>query len=122
MSDEWRAKHFKRSEFACRCGCGFDDIDLTLVDHLDYIRETLGMPMTINSGCRCEAYNKLVGGKGDSAHTRGKAADTAIHGTIMRFTFVSLALKRGIKRLGIYDTFCHTDVSEDLPQYVMWTG
>ena len=23
-------KNFSRSEFACKCGCGFDDIDLVL--------------------------------------------------------------------------------------------
>lgn len=119
---EWRAKWFKKSEFQCGCHCGFDDIDLNLVDHLDYMRGTMGMSFQVNSGCRCEAYNAQVGGKGDSAHTKGKAADIAMNGTIMRFTFVSLALKRGIKRIGIYNTFCHVDVADDLPQYVMWTG
>ena len=115
------SKWFKQEEFACKCGCSFMDINPKLVQKLDYIRETMGMPLRIHSGCRCEAYNKKVGGKTDSAHTRGNAADIGINGGVMRYGFLLLALKV-FKRVGVYGTFCHVDVDEELPQMVVWVG
>ena len=68
-------KNFSRREFACHCGCGFDDIDLRLVDILQTLRDYAGVPLHVNSGCRCTEYNKKVGGVDKSWHTKGKAAD-----------------------------------------------
>ena len=118
---EWTSKYFKQSEFACKCGCGFNAINPELVKKLDYLRETLGMPLVVNSGCRCEEYNKKVGGKSDSAHTRGNASDIQINGGTMRYAFLLLALKT-FKRVGVYATFCHVDIDDTLPQMVVWTG
>jgi len=72
-------KNFSRWEFACKCGCGFDDIDLCLVHRLQVVRDILDVPITVTSGCRCKAYNYSdeVGGKPASLHlpdpTDGKA-------------------------------------------------
>lgn len=118
---EWTSKYFKQREFACKCGCGFNNISPLLVQKLDTIRETLDMPLKIHSGCRCEEYNKKVGGKADSAHTRGFAADVGINGGVMRYAFLLLALK-AFKRVGVYGTFCHVDVDVELPQMVVWVG
>jgi len=118
---EWTFKYFTRQEFACKCGCGFNTINFKLVQKLEYIRETIAKPLKINSGCRCEAYNKKVGGKTDSAHTKGNAADIVINGGVMRYAFLLLALKV-FKRVGVYGTFCHVDVDEELPQMVVWVG
>ena len=47
-----------------------------LVDNiLDPLREKYGKPITINSGYRCEALNKAVGGSKTSQHRYGQAAD-----------------------------------------------
>lgn len=51
-----------------------------LIDHvLDPLREAYGKPITVNSGFRCEALNKAVGGSPTSDHMNGAAAD--IEGT-----------------------------------------
>lgn len=42
---------------------------------LDPIREKFGKPITVTSGYRCEKLNKLVGGKPNSQHLKGQAAD-----------------------------------------------
>ena len=42
---------------------------------LQPVREKLGFPMTITSGYRSPALNKLVGGKPTSQHLKGEAAD-----------------------------------------------
>lgn len=47
---------------------------------LESIRAYFGKPITILSGYRCPAVNKLVGGAPDSQHLRGEAADITISG------------------------------------------
>ena len=67
-------------EFACKC-CGqlppsAEQNLQALVEHvLDPARERLGMPITVNSGYRCPAHNKAVGGVKNSQHLKGEAAD-----------------------------------------------
>lgn len=74
-------EHFKKSEFACKCGCGFDEVDLKLVRLLEDIREHFGRkPLYISSGCRCAKHNKEVGGVQGSRHVQGKASDIYIQG------------------------------------------
>ena len=67
--------YFKRKEFACRCGCGFDTVDATLLEVLTDLRDFIGEPIVINSGCRCAKHNSDEGGAKNSQHLYGKAAD-----------------------------------------------
>lgn len=72
-------KHFKQSEFACKCGCGFNSINLNLVKILDEIREFYGQPLTVTSGCRCRNHNNKVSGSvSNSRHISGKASDIKV--------------------------------------------
>ena len=121
-SVEWTSKYFTRAEFACKCGCGFDDIDPQLVALLDQLRELYGSPIKIDSGCRCEARNKAVGGEPNSAHLRGKAADIETSNSGARYMVTSDAFKVGFKRIGQYktSTIVHVDIDSTLPQFVMW--
>ena len=68
-------EHFKVSEFTCKCGCGYNVIDQRVIDMAETIRQELGVPVRVNSGCRCEKHNKAVGGTKGSFHVKGKAAD-----------------------------------------------
>ena len=70
-------KNFKVSEFACKCGCGYNVIDQRVIDMAQIIRDALGVPIHVNSGCRCEKHNAspTVGGVQGSFHTKGLAAD-----------------------------------------------
>ncbi len=42
---------------------------------LDPVRELWGAPLTVNSGYRCPALNRAVGGAANSHHLRGMAVD-----------------------------------------------
>jgi zinc D-Ala-D-Ala carboxypeptidase len=42
---------------------------------LERVRTTLGAPVIVTSGYRCEAVNRAVGGVTSSDHTQGHAAD-----------------------------------------------
>lgn len=55
-------KNFKVSEFACHCGCGFNVIDQRVINMAQTIRDALGVPVHVNSGCRCDKRNAKVGG------------------------------------------------------------
>ena len=84
-------QHFKKSEFACKDGCGFDSIDLRVVKVLEDIRHHFGdKPVIVTSGCRCAKHNKEVGGVQGSRHVAGKAVDFYIPGVsindIMNYT------------------------------------
>lgn len=86
-------RNFSKHEFACKCGCGFDDIDPKLVETLQEIREFWGKPIHITSGCRCAKHNKNVGGKATSPHLKGAAADTAFSDPDEKQKFVELVLR-----------------------------
>ena len=73
-------RHFRKSEFTCKCGCGLNNIDLKLVEILDNIREHFGKPVIVTSGCRCSTHNKRVGGVQGSRHVLGKASDIYVQG------------------------------------------
>lgn len=84
-------QHFKKSEFACKDGCGFDSIDLRVVKVLEDIRNHFrDKPVIVTSGCRCAKHNKEVGGVQGSRHVAGKAVDFYIPGVsindIMNYT------------------------------------
>jgi uncharacterized protein YcbK (DUF882 family) len=76
----WDFRNFTRDEFACGCGCGFDDIDPLIVSTLQRLRDEVQRPVIVNSGCRCKSHNAAVKGSKSSQHLRGKAADIKIDG------------------------------------------
>ena len=67
--------NFKVSEFACKCGCGFNIIDQRVINIAQILRDYLRVPVRVNSGCRCEKHNAKVGGVKSSKHMKGLAAD-----------------------------------------------
>ena len=105
-------------EFACKCGCGFDDINLRLVQILENIRCYFGYnPIIITSGCRCNSHNKEVGGVSGSRHVIGKAADfyvqnvhvndvlkycqTLVNQGILRYTYTNNSNMNGVVHIDI---------------------
>lgn len=113
-------KNFSRSEIACRCGCGYDGITLRFTKILQEMRNLLGEPMIITSGCRCINYNRMIGGFKNSAHTRGLAVDIKCTNSYMRRRLILLAIRKGITRIGIGKDFIHIDIDDRLPQEVFW--
>jgi hypothetical protein len=88
---------------------------------LDKLREECGFPFIINSGLRTEAENNaLKDSVSDSAHLSGLAVDLAITDSLKRFKLIEVALKNGVKRIGVGKTFVHIDVADDKPQNVVW--
>ena len=106
-------KYFKRSEFACRCGCGTSTVDAELLQVITDVREHFGSPVVINSGHRCAKHNANVGGAKNSVHLTGKAADIRVKGVDPSQVAFYLEQKYpGGYGIGRYNSFTHIDVRE----------
>lgn len=116
-------KYFNLSEFDSpdQKGSG-ENMNKEFLTLLDSIRELAGTPMKVNSGYRTKEHNRSIGGRTNSAHTRGYAADISAKDSITRMKIVSAAIALKMPRIGIYKTFIHLDNDPTLPQGVMWVG
>ena len=108
------SKNFEKWEFACGCGCGYDDISPKLVDKLQELRDLVGEPIIITSGCRCEAYNRYIGGVDNSPHLYGLAADIQVEG-VAPLTLAVIANRIDYIRIGIYPKHIHIDIKPANP-------
>jgi hypothetical protein len=97
------SKNFKLSEFDCKCKrCDEVLLDSELVELLQKIRDHFGVPVNVNSGYRCKAHNKEVGGSTSSHHVRGTAADIRVEGVEPK-EVAKYAESIGIQRIGLYE-------------------
>ena len=105
------SRYFSRKEFACKCGCGFQTVDVDLLDALKMVRSKFESSVTINSACRCDEHNDKIGGSYGSKHKQGIAADIVVSGIhqshIYAYLDAAFPEKYGI---GQYDAFTHIDV------------
>jgi uncharacterized protein YcbK (DUF882 family) len=115
------SKFFKLEEFTCKCGCGLTNISPTLVSKLDKARGIADIPFVINSGCRCEKHNKMVGGSKSSSHLKGLAVDIKATTSTQRYKIINALLIAGFTRIGVAKTFIHVDIDQDKARNVIWT-
>ena len=104
------SENFKLSEFACKCGCQQVKLDSELLRRLQAIRTQTGLPVRINSGYRCPAHNKKVGGASGSQHLFGKAADIVIVGLPIAEQRKICEQFFGDGGIGYAKTYTHVDV------------
>lgn len=75
------SKDFSRKEYECRCGCGFNTVDVELVKVMQDLRDYYDKKIIITSGNRCFAHNlNTPGATKDSLHQDGKANDFIVDG------------------------------------------
>lgn len=111
-------QHFKLEEFECPC-CGLSEMCIDFIEELDKAREEADISFVITSGYRCAKHNEEVGGKENSAHTYGLAADIAVNSSATRYKLLQALLPR-FRRIGIAKTFIHVDDDYTKPQEVCW--
>ena len=113
-------QHFHLSEFRCRhCGEVNELAARRLASRLELAREFAG-PMTILSSFRCTVHNAACGGKPNSQHLLGLAADILVISDGHRFQLVKALIDSGFKRIGIGKSIVHADIG-DVPGFVIWT-
>jgi uncharacterized protein YcbK (DUF882 family) len=113
-------KHFKITEFQCKCGCKQALVKPELIDALDKARALADIPFKIISGYRCREHNTSVGGKPNSAHIQGLAADIACYNSRNRYNIIISLMSSGFSRIGIHKSFIHADLSQSLPNPNIW--
>jgi uncharacterized protein YcbK (DUF882 family) len=112
-------QHFSKEEFNSKDGAGMPqevwaNIKI-LAKQLEALRSVLNAPIHITSAYRSELHNKSIGGKLNSQHLLGKAADIQVkgkspkqvHKAILKLIKDGKMLEGG---LGLYDTFVHYDI------------
>lgn len=115
------SSHFLRKEFVCHgmsgggghaeTLCGYDFVDVLLIDVLENVRDHFDKPIIITSGCRCPTHNKSVGGSLKSQHILGKAADFRVIGVSVKEVADYLETKYPSEYgIGRYNGRIHVDV------------
>lgn len=114
------SRWFDDEEFACHCGCGYNEPNPILVYKLDELCDLLGGKVDINCACRCPEHNEEVGGVENSQHVLGNAADVDCpdFDTCSDVdTLAEYAKQVGFDGIGIYypedGNFVHMDVRSD---------
>jgi uncharacterized protein YcbK (DUF882 family) len=120
MKPDTKYGWFMPSETKCKCGCGLDIQD-SLRDALNRMRNDFGFPLHVVSGARCAAYNKKVGGAKHSQHLKGLAADIALplDGEEKHLVIYYAMREPTFKGRGFYHTFIHVDQRE---KHAYWVG
>ena len=113
--------YFTASEFACKCGCGLNNINQLFIEDLNTARHLAGIPFVITSGTRCPAHNKRSGGLANSSHVSGLAADIRAKDAQERFKVIQALIQLGFNRIGVSKHFIHVDCDTTKPANVMWT-
>lgn len=129
---EWGAiEFFTPSEFDSpdKPGSGEAGMQYDTIRALDAARRRSGLWFKINSGFRTKKHNADIGGRKNSAHLRGYAADIDLKEAAKRAKVTIPNARRviidalefaGFKRMGIYRTFIHADMDPSLPPNVIW--
>ena len=111
--------NFNRAEYACKCGCGRDNIKDELAASVQLVRDIIKRSIVITSGIRCEAHNTAIKATSSSSHIDGWAADLAYNGSAERYQLLN-AVIQVFDRVGIAKTFIHVDVDSTKSPGVVW--
>lgn len=106
------SEHFDRSEHECKCGCGFDTVDVKLSQAEEMLRNHFKAPVIVMGPNRCPFHNAATPGaaKG-SLHMEGKAADYGVQDVTPQEVYDYLEKKfPGSCGIGLYHNRVHFDV------------
>jgi uncharacterized protein YcbK (DUF882 family) len=122
MQAQWdKYKNFSKAEFDCK-HTGENNMQHEFMEKLQAIRTEYGRSITVTSGFRSVKHPveaKKTHSNGE--HTQGMCADIACTNGTDRFRLIHLALKHGITRIGIANTFLHLGIGgKNLPNNVVW--
>jgi zinc D-Ala-D-Ala carboxypeptidase len=121
-------RYFRYEEFDCKCkkcrtnseGLGIDVMDEDFLRMLDDARHKAGVAFHISSGVRCTAHNRASGGKKDSAHLDGLAADIVCTDSRTRGYILGALYEAGFNRIGVHRDFLHVDDHPAKDADVVW--
>jgi len=110
--------HFHREEFKCQgpeCEETNDTpvVDYKLIEVLEDIRTYFNKSILVTSGYRCPIHNENVGGRPNSRHLLGRAADIIVRSRSPQEVVDYIESKYpDTLGVGLYGTFTHIDSRE----------
>ena len=114
-------RYFTLSEFDCPSEKGSGSkMNVEFLELLEKARIVAELPFKITSGYRNSEHNIKVGGKSDSSHLKGLAADISVTDSRTRNIILNALISVGFTRIGIAKTFIHADLDIDKSQNVYW--
>lgn len=123
--------NLSRHEFQCRCGCGYDTVDVTLVTKLQMVMHRLeekygqALSILITGPNRCIKHNAKVGGAPNSQHIYARAADFKVYSRLSGQQISPEDVAKVIEELfetgglGRYDNRTHYDTRTN-DEMVKW--
>ena len=118
--NKMKLKHFKRSEFTCKCGCGETVINDELLYMLDRARSFAKIPFVISSGYRCENHPESKKNP-TSSHIKGLAVDIECKNSNTRAIMMDALVYAEFERFGLHKSFIHVDIDVvDKVSPVIW--
>ena len=109
-------RNLSRYEFACRCGCGFDTMDVETVEIVQELCDHFKTKVRVHSGARCKVYNSLINGAPKSQHMLGRAMDISLDGVSPETVYKYLTKEYPhMYGFGLYNTFVHVDTRTQGP-------
>lgn len=114
ISKNFSYKEFENSDTAKRRGIVNtittfevrDSVKALVLNVLQPLRDAWGKPLVVNSGYRCPALNKEVGGVPTSQHCKGEAADISCDEPL-ELARLAVAMNLPFDQLIVYPTFVH---------------
>lgn len=103
-------EHFTWDEFQCPC-CNQCEMSPAFMETLEKLRVNYGKAFSPTSGYRCPKHNVAVGGRPNSFHMLGRAADIPVSEPGERWQFIREALALGLTVI-VYPSFIHVDDRE----------
>lgn len=105
---------FVLADFDCQCerpSCDVTLVDDALVEGLQTLSSYGGI-LRVNSGYRCPAHNKEIGGATNSFHMKGQAADVSGRLMVPILLYVKAEQIPCFRDggIGLYSSFIHVDV------------
>ena len=114
------SKNFDSEEFACKCGCGKNNIGAAVVFILQRVRDHYDVPVTVTSACRCLVYNRSedVGSNDNSQHPRRTAVDFTVEGVHPLIVSAQLCTWYPTSLgIGTYNNFTHVDTRKVMARW-----
>tara|TARA_R110000796_G_scaffold228357_1_gene345458 strand:+ start:2978 stop:3340 length:363 start_codon:yes stop_codon:yes gene_type:complete len=117
------SRYFTEQELACQ-HCGATKFDEDFLALLSLIRKECNFPFIVSSAYRCKDHPIEARKNHSGEHSTGMAIDIACSGE-KALQLVTVALKHGIKRIGIQQKgsgrFIHLGYSTELPTPAIWS-
>lgn len=117
--NEKLSEHFHAREFEC-VGEKAITVGVQLLQELEKVRNHFNEPVHINSGFRNKEHNAKVGGKANSKHLMGIAADIWVENVSPKevYDYINTELWPKTGGLGLYETFVHMDTRAEKARWI----